>query len=118
MKKFEVGDSVIGTVVRVYPSYAIMLFDNDKTGLLHISELSEHFVRSFTGYVQTGNIYKVRIVEIDPDKDEMKVSLKRVGRDERHRPIPHQEIAEEDISFDGLKAHLGEWKEAYGRKDD
>ena len=89
MKKFEVGDIVIGTVVRVYPSYAIMLFDNDKTGLLHISELSEHFVRSFTGYVQTGNIYKVRIVEIDPDKDEMKVSLKRVGRDERHRPIPH-----------------------------
>ena len=61
---------------------------------------------------------KVRIVEIDPDKDEMKVSLKRVGRDERHRPIPHQEIAEEDISFDGLKAHLGEWKEAYGRKND
>ena len=118
MSKFEVGDIVIGTVVRVYPSYAIMLFDGGKTGLLHISELSEHFVRSFTGYVQTGNIYKVRIIEIDADKDEMKVSLKRVGREDRHKPLPHQEIAEEDISFDGLKAHLEEWKEAYGRKND
>ncbi len=119
MKEIKVGDILTGTVVRVYPSYAIMLFDDDKTGLLHVSELSDHYVRSFTGYVQTGNIYRVRVVEIDPEKGEMKVSLKKLTREERHCPFPRAEIDEKGISFDGLRARLGEWKEKmYEREDD
>ncbi len=109
-KEIKSGDILIGTVVRVYPSYAIMLFDGGRTGLLHISELSDRFVRSFTGYVQTGNIYKVRVVEVDEGKGEMKVSIKKLGKEERHRPIPHSDIDPDDISFEGLSCRLEKWK--------
>jgi S1 RNA binding domain protein len=78
MSHSQVGDILEGTVVRVYPKYAIMLFDNGETGLLHISELSNSFVRNFTGYVQVGNIYKVKVIAYDEAKSFMKVSLKRV----------------------------------------
>lgn len=119
MNPHKVGDVLMGTVVRVYPSYAIMLFDDDVTGLLHISELSERYVRSFTGFVQTGNIYRVRVVELDESRDEMKVSIKAVGKDERRKPIARMPIREKDISFEGLALHLGEWKERHhGEKDD
>ena len=52
----KVGDVVTGTVVRVYPSYAILLFDEGWTGLLHISELSYGYVHHFAGMVNVGSI--------------------------------------------------------------
>ena len=36
----KVGDVAVGTVVKVFQTYAIMLFEEGWTGLLHISELS------------------------------------------------------------------------------
>jgi ribosomal protein S1 len=85
MSHSQVGDILEGTVVRVYPKYAIMLFDDGETGLLHISELSNSFVRNFTGYVQVGNIYKVKVIAYDEAKSFMKVSLKQF---ERRRETP------------------------------
>ena len=70
------GDVIVGTVVRVYPKYAIMLFDDDETGLLHISELSNDYVRNFTGFVHVGNIYKVKVIAYDEAKAFMKQILK------------------------------------------
>ena len=71
MNHSAIGDILEGTIVRVYPKYAIMLFDGGETGLLHISELSNSFVRNFTGYVQVGNIYKVKVIAYDESKSFM-----------------------------------------------
>jgi S1 RNA binding domain protein len=65
MKLPQVGDIEEGTVVRVYPHYAILLFDEGWTGLLHISELSNTYVHSFTSYVTVGNIYQVKVIAVD-----------------------------------------------------
>ena len=47
----KVGECAIGTVVAVYSSYAILLFDEGWTGLLHISEVSFNYIRSFTSFI-------------------------------------------------------------------
>ena len=109
MSHSQVGDIIEGTVVRVYPKYAILLFDDAETGLLHISELSNSYVRNFAGYVQVGNIYKVKVIDYDPEKDFMKVSLKGVTSQERKKPLRKKKINEEDISFIELEKKLPEW---------
>lgn len=109
MNEPQVGQIIEGTVIRVYPKYAILLFDGGYTGLLHISEISRSFVRNFTSYVHTGNIYKVKVIENDPEKRGMKVSVKALTNEERHTPLARRPIPQEEISFDALAAHLPEW---------
>jgi S1 RNA binding domain protein len=117
MNHSNVGDILEGTVVRVYPKYAIMLFDDGETGLLHISELSNSFVRNFTGYVQVGNIYKVKVIAYDEDKAFMKVSLKQLNGEERRSPLSKRRIDTNDIDFAELEKKLPEWIKEENEKE-
>jgi len=108
-----VGSVIEGVVVRVYPKYAILLFDQKQTGLLHISELSSSFVHNFSGFVQVGNIYKVKVVGEDDETGFLKVSLKRLTREERHLALPRREVPIDEQSFKKLENALPNWiKEA------
>jgi len=116
MKEIKVGDILEGTVVRVYPKYAIMLFDEGRTGLLHISELSNSFIRNFTSFVQVGNIYKVKVTEINPIENSMRVSLKQMNNAEKHMPLAKISIDPSRISFAELERHLPSWIEEENTK--
>lgn len=117
MNHSQVGDILEGTIVRVYPKYAIMLFDGGETGLLHISELSNSFVRNFTGYVQVGNIYKVKVIAYDEEKAFMKVSLKQLSGEERRSPLAKRRIETKDIDFQELEKKLPEWIKEENEKE-
>lgn len=117
MNHSKMGDILEGTVVRVYPKYAIMLFDEGETGLLHISELSNSFVRNFTGYVQVGNIYKVKVIAYDEDKAFMKVSLKQLSGEEKRSPLTKRRIEVKDIDFAELEKRLPEWIKEENQKE-
>lgn len=105
----EVGTCAIGTVVRVYQSYAIMLFDDGWTGLLHISELSNSFIHRFTAFVTIGTIYCVKVISVDETLGKIHVSLKRVTASDRKRAFAHTPINPLDIEFRSLQASLPEW---------
>lgn len=109
MKEIKVGDIIEGTVVRVYPKYAIMLFDEGRTGLLHISELSNAYIRNFTAFVQVGNIYKVKVIDEDEKEGFLKVSLKQMTYNERHRSLSRIPIDKAKISFEELQKKLPAW---------
>ena len=81
----KVGDVATGTVVKVFSSYAILLFEEGWTGLLHISELSSKFIRSFTSYVTVGTIYSVKVIAID-ENGGVRVSLKQMTVTEESPP--------------------------------
>lgn len=109
MSHAQVGDILEGTIVKVYPRYAILLFDGGETGLLHISELSNSFVHNFTGYVQVGNIYKVKVVAYDESRAFMKVSLKQLTSAERKEPLAKRRVDPNEIDFKALEEHLPAW---------
>ena len=108
----QIGDVDIGTVIRVYPTYAILLFEKGYTGLLHISELSHNFIRSFTSFVTVGSIYAVKVIAIDEEKGNVRVSLKAMTQGDKAKAFRHSKIQNEEISFEALKAHLPEWIES------
>ena len=47
-----------------------------KTGLVHISEMSEKFVKDPKDIVKIGDIVKVKVIEKDLDRQKVKLSMK------------------------------------------
>ena len=105
----KVGDVASGTVVRVYSSYAILLFDEGWTGLLHISELSSKYIRSFTSYVSIGTIYNVKVTEVNEQTGSVRVSLKQMASADKWKVFRHKKIDSEEIDFQALKEKLPDW---------
>lgn len=105
----KVGDIVEGVVVRVYPRYAILLFKDNGTGLLHISELSSNYIYNFSALVKVGNIYKCKIISIDEESQSIKVSVKQLTYKERKRNFYRQKVDPKEISFDALERQLPIW---------
>ena len=104
----KVGDVATGTVVKVFSSYAILLFEEGWTGLLHISELSSKFIRSFTSYVTVGTIYSVKVIAID-DNGGVRVSLKQMTVADKRRAFRHRRIPSSEVNFQALEENLPEW---------
>ena len=105
----NVGDIATGTVVKVYPTYAILLFDEGWTGLLHISELSNNFIHNFTSFVTAGSIYSVKVLTVSEDGSNVRVSLKAMTPADKRKAFRHRRIPQEEISFSALKEQLTLW---------
>ncbi len=113
----KVGDVGVGTVIRVFSTYAILLFDGGYTGLLHISELSNNFIRSFTSFVTVGSIYAVKVIAVDPEKGTVRVSLKAMTQSDKSKAFRHSKVKGEDIDFSALSQKLPQWIEEENKKE-
>lgn len=81
--RYKVGDLIQGTIIRILPYGAMMIFEDNTKGLLHISEVSNNYVRNIYHYLHAGTIYLVKVLNIDEEKNFLKVSLKQVSKEER-----------------------------------
>ncbi len=111
------GDLLLGTVVRVYPAYALLLFSDGRTGLLHAREAGKGYGVAFTRAIQVGNIYKVKAIAVDPLRNSLKVSLKRLTPAERRSPFPNEKVDPATVSFAGLAKRLPGWIQEENSKD-
>lgn len=109
MKIPSVGDIATGTVVKVYPTYAILLFDEGWTGLLHISELSHNFIHNFTAFITAGSIYSVKVIAVSEDATNVRVSLKAMTAQDKKKTFKHKRINPEEIDFSALEEKLPLW---------
>lgn len=66
VKKLEVGAIVSGKVTGIAKFGAFVEIAPKKTGLVHISEISNDFVRNVADYFKEGQIVKVKILSISP----------------------------------------------------
>ena len=110
--KYEVGQIVLGTVINVKPYALFLEFEDGVTGLLHISEISDAFIRDIERYGNKGDQMKVMIVSIDENNGFLRVSYKKVPPEEAFtthannvRKVP--DTSSED--FAPLAEKLPEW---------
>ena len=80
--KYEIGQIIIGTVTNVKPYALFMDFEDGVSGLLHISEISDSFIRDIERFGTKGDQIKVMVVDIDKNNGFLRVSLKRVPQNE------------------------------------
>lgn len=112
MKKYEIGEIIIGKVSNVRPYAVFFSFPGNVNGMLHISEISDSFVRDIEQYASIGDEIKVKIINIDPKNGFLKLSLKQVPSDEKyssHINKYRKTINLDEHSFDSLKEQLPIW---------
>jgi translation initiation factor 2 subunit 1 len=81
----EIGELVVGTVVRIVPYGAYVTLDeyNNVEGLLHISEVSSGWVRNIGEHIREGQKTVVKVLRTDPQKMHVDLSLRRVSEREK-----------------------------------
>ena len=70
------GMTLTGTVRNVTDFGAFVDIGVKHDGLVHISEMSENFVKNPSDVVSVGDIVKVRVLEIDLERQKVKLSMK------------------------------------------
>jgi small subunit ribosomal protein S1 len=70
---------VDGTVTRTVDFGAFVELEPGLEGLVHISELADHHVKSVSSAVKQGETVKVKVLEIDPKSRRISLSIKRAN---------------------------------------
>ena len=77
--KFEnlsVGMTLTGTIRNVTDFGAFVDIGVKHDGLVHISEMSEKFVKNPSEIVSVGDVVKVKVIDIDKERQKVKLSMK------------------------------------------
>src|SRR6478672_5644625 len=81
------GDVVVGRITKVVTFGAFAEILSGVEGLIHISELADHHVENPREVVQQGEEHPVKVIEIDPERRRLSLSIKRVEEGETARRL-------------------------------
>lgn len=111
---YQLDELVIGTIKDIKPFAFFMSFPDGSEGLLHISEISDSYIRDIEKYGSIGDEIKVKVISIDEKNGFLRVSLKKVPQDQAyssHKNTYRKPPEIKDDSFEILKEHLPQWME-------
>ena len=109
MKK---GDVVKGRITGIKPYGAFVKIDENIDGLVHISEISDGYVKNIEEYFKIGDVVKLEILDINAD-EKVSLSYKKVNVTNKKKYVNiHLKIG-----FEPLKTMLPIWIQNYGKSD-
>lgn len=79
---FKVGDIVEGVVTKIVPYGAFVILPDNSTGLIHISEIANTYIRNINRYLHIGSPYLFKIIDIS-DTNFVKGSIKQLSEEEK-----------------------------------
>ena len=95
-----VGDELEGAITKVVTFGAFVELFPGVEGLVHISELSWEHVENPREVVNPGEIVKVQLIEIDPERRRISLSIKQTQ--ERPEGLEDEEFVPIDASGEGI----------------
>ena len=99
---YDKGDIVDVTITGIAP-YGVFAKIGEYTGLIHISEISDKYVRDINQFAMVGDMVKVIIIEVDEANKQLKLSYKKCDRTKKIK------ICDMKIGFKTLDEKLPEW---------
>ena len=107
MANYKKGDIVKGCVTGI-ENYGIFIgLDNYYSGLIHISEISDDFVKNINDYVKIGETIKAKVLDVNQEEFHLKLSIK--GVDYRFNRRNNNKIKETTKGFSTLEKKLNSW---------
>jgi S1 RNA binding domain protein len=79
----EVDSIVEGKVVGITKFGAFIELDDGSKGLVHISEIANHFVKDINDYLKINDRVKVKVIRVAPD-GKIDFSIKRIDEDREY----------------------------------
>ena len=108
---YKVGMTVYGKITGIKPYGAFVSFEDDVTGLIHISELSNGFVRDIARFVQIGDYCMLKVIDIDKEHKQLRLSFKALSQNTRKHPkrVKFEGMPNSDIGFGSINDALNGW---------
>ena len=107
MTKFLKDEIVEGCVTGIEKYGIFVTLDEYYSGLIHISEISDGFVRDINKVADVGETIKVRVLDTDDDTFHVKLSIKNL--DYRVKRKSDTSIEETINAFNTLEKELPNW---------
>lgn len=82
----EVGQVVPGKVVSIKPFGAFVDLGDNQSGMIHISEVADEYVKDIKDYMAIGDEIHVKVIKI-LDDGKINLSLKTLAGDNASRPV-------------------------------
>lgn len=110
---YKVGMTVYGKITGIKPYGAFVKFDDGVTGLIHISEISNGFVRKIDNFVNIDDFVMVKIIDIDREHKQLRLSFKALSQNTRRyvKKVKFLGMPESKKGFSSLEEALPEWME-------
>ncbi|MDQ0206565.1 S1 domain-containing post-transcriptional regulator GSP13 [Alkalicoccobacillus murimartini] len=76
MANYEVGSIIEGKITGIKPFGAFVAIDEQKQGLVHISEVAHGFVKDINDVLTVGDEVKVKVISIDENSGKISLSIR------------------------------------------
>ncbi len=106
--QLEIGEILEGKITGLTKFGAFVQLAENKTGLIHISEIAPVFVKEITDFVQEGQIVKVKVLNLDNGK--ISLSMKQA--------MPSQPSSVVKASHSQLGRGKPEYVQSQNKKND
>ena len=104
------GAIVNGEITAIKPYGAFVNLKDDYVGLIHISEISDRYVRDIEDYLSVGDVVELKVLQVEGNK--VSLSFKALHKRKKRYKIKLQS------GFSPLKEELQNWIDSYPLKND
>lgn len=77
---YQIGQIVEGKVTGIQPYGAFVSLDKHTSGLIHISEISDGFIKDINQFLSIGDLVRVKIIDYDTRTNQARLSIKALNR--------------------------------------
>lgn len=105
--EYKINDIIKVQVTGIEKYGIFVITENNYLGLIHISEISQLFVKNIKDYAKENEIINAKIIDIDNEKKQLKLSIKNI--DYRINKKNKTHIVETSNGFTTLKNNLDIW---------
>ena len=110
MTQYKVGKIIKGNITGIEKYGIFVNLDNYYSGLIHISEISNGFVRSINDFATVGETIFAKVLEVDENTNHLKLSIKDIDYRVSNK-LQKSKIKETGTGFLPLKDSLNGWIE-------
>lgn len=107
--KIKEGSIVRGKVTGIQSYGAFVQLSEDCNGLIHISELSDGYVKDIRDFVNIGQYIDVKILKLNLDRHQARLSLRGIGNNNYRYHRMKASDFETSSGFAPLAQHLPIW---------
>lgn len=105
MSKYEKDDIVTGYVTGIVPYGIFVSLDDYYDGLIHVSEISDDYVKNIFLYANIGDTIKSKVLDVNEMSHRLKLSIKNID----YKNEQNSKIKPTKNGFNTLESKLPIW---------
>ena len=108
---YKVGMIVYGKITGIKPYGAFVKFDDGVTGLIHISEISNGFVKIIDSFMNVDEYVMTKVIDIDTEHKQLRLSFKALTQNTRRytKRVKFLGMPENNKGFGTIRDKMPEW---------